>query len=1014
VNGLYWAFLVDSVPVSRAVVNGETSLGGSESACFGLARALVARGHHVSIYASKLAEDAVGFDAAGVQWCPIERLYADNRALEWDVVVALRMAHWFGPGLNARLRLLWNEDMLTPDYAPAVMAAAWAIDESVYVSEYHRAQWEDLQPELKAIGWVTKNGYDPTLIPANVTKDPNRIIHISRPERGLGPLLAMWPALKAQRPTATLALCRYASMYDGEGSATRQICEWFDQQVAEVNATVGGIEWLGSLSKPQLMQAIASSAVMWYPGVAYFAETSCIAAIEAQACGTPFVGSFKGALPETARPSDEAGLLIPGDAEHDAAYHAASVAAVVTLLDGCARQSVTYRELQHEGRAHVRAYTYDVLAAEWEAHVAQTFQQRYETHTLGVLRQLMHEEDRAAAQIVAGNLALQAKAHYDAPHRAILDEATEAYRRCDRIIHGLEHGPDDYARHAIQDPLQEVALSGRLRDVAEVFRAARATRVLDVACGNGAGAIAIAQADPTVHVVGIDYAAANIVSAQEAAVRAGVADRCTFHVGTVYDFERQQVCDLWDVFPAEVDENDCRDPRFDGLFVGEFLEHVAECTDLVDALEQYVINGATVVYTCPCGALRELTAPGDPEPCTHVHRFAHDDLDALFGAKQDYTVGYLSLGGSDRGSPLGQWLISYRSNASRPTGQRDLIGRIQRTRPKQILTLGMITLNAADDLRRCLSSAAAIVDEIIIGDTGSTDETKAIAARYGARILDLAPIAQQPEGFASARNAVLAAATGDWFCWIDADETLMGGPKLRRYLDGAVFNGYVIHQQHLYTDRAPTYDIPTRVFRRIPSIQFYGCVHEQPQMGDCNGDIMPALELDDVTLVHTGYLTERIRRGKALDRNLPLLKKDQAVFPDRRLGKVFVLRDYVNLANWECEVHGGLTPKAERGYAQAVRIFMEHFDSPADRFHAIVRPLYETALRQLGLGTEYEWAFAGKPGGLGDAKAKVTRLWMRDVAEMQRWIAYQLDMASQALISTPPKTDPQIVQELVA
>jgi hypothetical protein len=38
-------------------------------------------------------------------------------------------------------------------------------------------------------------------------------------------------------------------------------------------------------------------------------------------------------------------------------------------------------------------------------------------------------------------------------------------------------------------------------------------------------------------------------------------------------------------------------------------------------------------------------------------------------------------------------------------------------------------------------------------------------------------------------------------------------------------------------------------------------------MGDCNGDIMPALEINDVALPHLGYLTEGIRRDKMLHRN---------------------------------------------------------------------------------------------------------------------------------------------------
>ena len=104
-----FAFLVDSVPFSKDVRDGKTSLGGSESACLGLARALAARGHEVSVFATKLEPEAIGTDAAGVLWRPAEAFTSVNQFCEWDVVVALRWFGFFGLGpVHARLRLLWN------------------------------------------------------------------------------------------------------------------------------------------------------------------------------------------------------------------------------------------------------------------------------------------------------------------------------------------------------------------------------------------------------------------------------------------------------------------------------------------------------------------------------------------------------------------------------------------------------------------------------------------------------------------------------------------------------------------------------------------------------------------------------------------------------------------------------------------------------------------------------------------------------------------------------------------
>jgi glycosyltransferase involved in cell wall biosynthesis len=124
----------------------------------------------------------------------------------------------------------------------------------------------------------------------------------------------------------------------------------------------------------------------------------------------------------------------------------------------------------------------------------------------------------------------------------------------------------------------------------------------------------------------------------------------------------------------------------------------------------------------------------------------------------------------------------------------------------------MIVKDAENDLGRCLATVYKVADEIVIGDTGSTDTTKQIAELRRARARSPA-VDQHPEGFAGARNEVLAACSGDWFLWIDADEALIHPHELRKYLDGLVYNGYVLHQTHLYLDGPPTFDVPQRLFR---------------------------------------------------------------------------------------------------------------------------------------------------------------------------------------------------------
>lgn len=80
----------------------------------------------------------------------------------------------------------------------------------------------------------------------------------------------------------------------------------------------------------------------------------------------------------------------------------------------------------------------------------------------------------------------------------------------------------------------------------------------------------------------------------------------------------------------------------------------------------------------------------------------------------------------------------------------------------------MIVKNEESILARCLDTVADLMDEIIIVDTGSTDRTKEIAAKYTDKIYDFKWI----DDFAAARNFSFSKATMDYVYAPDADEIL--------------------------------------------------------------------------------------------------------------------------------------------------------------------------------------------------------------------------------------------------
>ncbi len=103
----------------------------------------------------------------------------------------------------------------------------------------------------------------------------------------------------------------------------------------------------------------------------------------------------------------------------------------------------------------------------------------------------------------------------------------------------------------------------------------------------------------------------------------------------------------------------------------------------------------------------------------------------------------------------------------------------QTSRPR--LSVAMIVRNEQDVLAESLESVRPIADEIVVLDTGSTDQTPSIARRCGAVVEQFAWC----EDFSAARNHCLSLVTGNWVLWLDAGERLPGNSaaELREFID---------------------------------------------------------------------------------------------------------------------------------------------------------------------------------------------------------------------------------------
>ena len=206
----------------------------------------------------------------------------------------------------------------------------------------------------------------------------------------------------------------------------------------------------------------------------------------------------------------------------------------------------------------------------------------------------------------------------------------------------------------------------------------------------------------------------------------------------------------------------------------------------------------------------------------------------------------------------------------------------------------MIVKNEAATLPRCLGSVQGWVDEIVVLDTGSTDDTITIAEGWGAQV----PTFRWCDDFAVARNEALKAVQGDWVLVLDADEVLVPeiGPQLRQAIDQPDYLVINLMREEVGAQQSP-YSLMSRLFRRHPDIYFARPYHALID------DSVAALRereshwqigyLPDVAIRHDGYQPEAIAQGHKQQRAQAamesfLAQNPQDAYVCSKLGALYV------------------------------------------------------------------------------------------------------------------------------
>lgn len=217
------------------------------------------------------------------------------------------------------------------------------------------------------------------------------------------------------------------------------------------------------------------------------------------------------------------------------------------------------------------------------------------------------------------------------------------------------------------------------------------------------------------------------------------------------------------------------------------------------------------------------------------------------------------------------------------------------------LSVCLLIRNEEKYLFRCLSSVKNVADEIIVVDTGSTDNSLEIAGRFTGHIYTF----EWCDDFSAARNFALEKASGEWVLVLDGDEELDADSEksLRNKIDNGGAEAYLIKVINYYENgnellSAP--DVILRLFRNNKEYRYTGIIHEQVINSILSYNPEAKIEIaEDICIFHYGYMKEPLESKEKLKRNMGLLLKAAAGDPDNILNRYHLGIEYYRAREFE-------------------------------------------------------------------------------------------------------------------
>ena len=186
------------------------------------------------------------------------------------------------------------------------------------------------------------------------------------------------------------------------------------------------------------------------------------------------------------------------------------------------------------------------------------------------------------------------------------------------------------------------------------------------------------------------------------------------------------------------------------------------------------------------------------------------------------------------------------------------------------ISLCIICKNEETRIKRCITNVKEVVDEIIVVDTGSTDNTLNIIKALGVSLYEI----MWEDDFSKARNYAIDKATGDWIIFLDADEyfTQESILLIKQYIREAqekkaeyILSEILNEGEKGYKESAKV----IRIFRRSKDIYYINTIHERLEKRKGNLQGLDASKY--LRIIHDGYLNTVVNEKDKMKRNEELL-----------------------------------------------------------------------------------------------------------------------------------------------